>query len=56
MGTPKTKTAFLIQQGLQWTVDIFDGKMMKSGKEWFIKILKEQTEYYYLCDTAIDDD
>lgn len=26
------------------------------GKEWFIKILKEQTEYYYLCDTAIDDD
>ncbi len=26
------------------------------GKEQFIKILKEQTKYYYSCDTAIDDD
>ena len=26
------------------------------GKEKFTKILKEQTKYYYSCDTAIDDD
>lgn len=26
------------------------------GKEQFIKTLKEQTKYYYSCDTIIDDD
>lgn len=26
------------------------------GKEEFIKILKEQTKYYYSCDTTIDDE
>jgi hypothetical protein len=31
LGTPKTKSTFLIQQGLQRTGDIFEGKMMKSG-------------------------
>jgi argininosuccinate lyase len=30
-GTPKTNTTFLIQQGLQRTVGIFDEEMMKSG-------------------------
>ena len=27
-----------------------------NGKEQFIKVLKEQTKYYYSCNTAIDDD
>ena len=42
MGTPKTKTTSLIRQGLQRKGDIFEGKMMKSGKEFlnFLLIAK----------------